>query len=301
MRPQRPSKYLLSLVFTGGLGIVALVVLAFSTPTIHPLPNPNGYDDILWAGKMIQGGITWRDPRLATLTQTQLSGLVASNAPALARLRLGLGKECRVPPHTAKQGNTRNFESGMRPLLAAALGLEGQLAEAEQRHSDAVNSYLDLIRLCHEACRGGDLSDYFYLQRFGVEAFGLYHLEGLLDEGHLDAKECQLVANALKKVDENAEPLQDILENDARYLDSSGWVSHLRRLTGMHPPIMGYDRKAFIESYPLRVLFRRRFLRTFADAAAGKQHPDAEDWDAEFLKALKASKARSAMENNLKP
>src|SRR5262245_21166679 len=79
--------------------VVALLVFWPVRPSPVVLPSPNGYDDIVKAGAMqvvLQG-----DYR--QLTEPELRQLVASNAPALALLRTGLSRECRVPVE-ASQG-----------------------------------------------------------------------------------------------------------------------------------------------------------------------------------------------------
>src|SRR5215468_9725162 len=76
-------------IFAAALG---LPILFMRSPPLPPLPNPNGYDDLRSAARIM---IDRND--MSELGHDDLRALMSSNAPALQRLRLGLSRRCAVP------------------------------------------------------------------------------------------------------------------------------------------------------------------------------------------------------------
>src|SRR5437764_11495944 len=83
-------------LFALAAALVAVLVCLWSRPVpppeIPPLPQPNGYDDFVKAGRLRSGRFYDRSMALENLRN-----LIAENAEALALARLGLTRECRVP------------------------------------------------------------------------------------------------------------------------------------------------------------------------------------------------------------
>src|SRR5262249_11416740 len=75
------------------LAIGAWTVLKPPAPISFPLPNPNGYDDLVKAA----GALTGDFGDYQTLGEEPLSALVATNTEALRLVRLGLTRTCSVP------------------------------------------------------------------------------------------------------------------------------------------------------------------------------------------------------------
>ena len=73
--------------------VVGLVILFFGRTASSPLPNPNGYTDLLQAGK--PSAAIWT--ALLSADRDGLRALVATNAEALRLLRVGLSRECSAP------------------------------------------------------------------------------------------------------------------------------------------------------------------------------------------------------------
>src|ERR1017187_1232036 len=87
--------------------LIALCILAFPfvlffgflicmeepLPPLMPLPSPNGYDDLVKAGKMLTDTI----PNYDKMSQEELPKAVSANAAALSLARTGLNNQCRVP------------------------------------------------------------------------------------------------------------------------------------------------------------------------------------------------------------
>ena len=93
----KTRNWLITLLILASPFLIFLGFLLFWTaeplPPIAPLPNPNGYDDLVKAGQMITAIPADYDQ----LNEQQLGELVATNAGALRLLRAGLSNQCRVP------------------------------------------------------------------------------------------------------------------------------------------------------------------------------------------------------------
>jgi hypothetical protein len=125
-------------------------------PPLRPLPNPNGYDDLVKAGQMVSSN-SWN---FEQMTGDQRRETVSADAAALALARTGLSHECRVP----LQFLPSQFEGHLSELadlkkLAQAFMAEGRFAEDKGSFGDAAGTYLDLIRLGDHSARGGVLID----------------------------------------------------------------------------------------------------------------------------------------------
>src|SRR5215469_7700909 len=97
LRPtMRFRRLKLLFIFSGVVLVLFLALMIFiwgPTSPGAPLPNPNGYDDFVAAGKSIRG-----DPSgFSVLTHEQLQGLVSSNSEPLRLFQTGLTRECRAP------------------------------------------------------------------------------------------------------------------------------------------------------------------------------------------------------------
>ena len=117
-----------------------------------PLPNPNGYDDLLAAAEAIQG----KPYEFLDLEKDDLRAAVSANAESLRLLRLGLSRPCMAPTHSI----VANFNTLHRDLikfksLALLLKAEGKLAELEGRPASAASSYATAMHLGNEMSRGG--------------------------------------------------------------------------------------------------------------------------------------------------
>ncbi len=200
---------LIVLLGLGGLALVIFLALPPSqSPPLAPLPNPNGYDIFVKAGKLIATEV----PDLATLSREELQALVLTNAAALKLARSGLAIDCRIPPMAPGEAATGTHLSDLSRLkrLAQAFTAEGKLAELENRPADAVTAYLDTIRLGHESCRGGVLID--ALVGIAVEAMGTAQIEKLTPT--LDAMVCRRIATVLEAAEAHRESVETVLQQE---------------------------------------------------------------------------------------
>ncbi len=176
-------------------------------PPVPPLPNPNGYDDLVKAGKLIKGEV-WNYDK-ANLEQLRENEL--TNATALALARSGLSDQCAVPLQFSRNSMTNHLHDvlGLRNL-AQALATEGKLAEKENRFSDATKSYLDLIHLGNESARGGVLVD--EMIGLAMESIGVEQLQKLVDQ--LDAKTCRKTAATLETLDSQRQSWDEVMQQE---------------------------------------------------------------------------------------
>jgi hypothetical protein len=198
------------------LSIPAVVVIAViglliflelqPLPPIQPLPNPNGYDDLVKAGQMITGNVGNYDK----IEEAELHTTVVNNSNALQLARSGLQKECRVTLDYSPTSTTQLDQRADMKRLVQALAAEGRLAEMENRPGDAVKSYLDAIHLGNESARGGVFMD--QLVGTAIKAIGTSHLQKLVDK--LNLKSCRETAAALETLDAQRQTWNEVMQQE---------------------------------------------------------------------------------------
>jgi len=136
-----------------------------------------------------------------------LQMLVSSNKDALQLAREGLQKQCRVrdySPYTVLPDIW-----GMQSL-ASAFKAEGELAEMQGHANEAATSYLDIVHLANESCRGGIFFD--GLNEKIIEGWGTDSLRRLVPQ--LDAKTCRHTAATLETLDLQRQTSDDIIAHE---------------------------------------------------------------------------------------
>lgn len=202
---------ILLLISIPGIGLIfGWVFLGAPKPLISQkaFPDPNGYDDLAAAGKLLSRTSSTEDP--ATLSIEQLRELNATNAEALKRARLGLSRECAVPMTYSATSTVHIANLSSMKGIARAFVAEGRLEELEHHDDEAARSYLDVIHLSQSSARGGMLID--QLVSIAIEAIGVTHLHGLI--GALDAKTCRETATALETLDAQRQPWAQVLAQE---------------------------------------------------------------------------------------
>jgi hypothetical protein len=191
--------------------LVALGLVVFRpAPSPPPLPNPNGYDDFLAADKLVVGDTL----NLYDVKDDELRNAVEQNRAALLTVRQGLKKECQVPITYDPNfySSWLHVLSGLNALVYL-LAAEGKLAEHEGRTTDAVQSYLDVIRFGQEISRGGLVIE--RLVDIACEPLGL---AGLVRLGpKLAPDESRKLSKAIEEIDRKSEPWEAVLWRDRRF------------------------------------------------------------------------------------
>jgi len=189
------------------LAVTGLLIFdaARPLPPIQPLPNPNGYDDLVKAGKMLASNVSDYDK----MNHEELRMLVTSNSNALQAARSGLQQQCRVSLRFSADYPDLDKMSGLKKLAQAFIA-EGILAEMENRPNDAAKSYLDAFHLGNESAHGGLLID--QLVEIAMEAVGTSHLQKIVDR--LDAKSCRETVAALETLDAQRQSWNEVIQQE---------------------------------------------------------------------------------------
>ena len=231
-RPRRSRrKYAIGAGVILLVGYLAALAISWRVPaTILPLPAPNGYDDLVRAGKLIAG----QEPKLATEVPTKanpnppsrpwvpadwasVGSYLDANREALAMLRVGLGRESVVPISFGSGyvgstvPNRRSFHD-----LARVLVWRARLALHEGRPDEASRDFLDMVRLARATSRGGYSVDAYWGSQ--IEIGGLRGLGMVKDD--LDAATCRQFLATLRDLDVLRESLAVIDARDAAYFEA---------------------------------------------------------------------------------
>ena len=244
-----------------GTGVLALLFIVRTTAPL-PLPNPNGYDDLLKAGQAVAGNI---DDAL-DLDHEGLRALVATNAEVLRLLRVGLARQCAVPT----EAHIANYETvvsgdliGLKSL-ARVLSAEGKLAEMENRWADAARSYTDAAHLGRAMSRGGLMID--RLVGLACESVGIIPLVKLLPK--LTCDQMRPLAAELEQIDDSTVPWREVLQNENRFarahmrgfLDPIALVPYWWRSRGIR---QGVQERHDVAAAHLRLLAVELALRSY--------------------------------------
>ena len=229
MRRLKPKLRSLLLAFVAVVALAgfALLLLTKGKPaSLPPLPNPNGYDDIVKAGSLVGGDASG----VRELPLEELRALITTNAEALQLLRVGLSRTCAVPLEAALSTNTFILELGTTKQLALLLAVEGRLAELEYRPGDAARSYVDAIHLGNETSRGGFLIH--HLIGISCEAIGYRGLVKVVPE--LNSQQSRSLSAELDKVDNQAVTWNEVLHGENVFVrhELRQTLNPIRRLVG---------------------------------------------------------------------
>jgi hypothetical protein len=201
-----------------------LIFLEEPLPPPVPLPNPNGYADLVKAGTMLAADTGFFNET----NVAQVRKIVATNAAALVIARAALSNQCRVPVQFTAAFNS-NHVSDLAPIkfLARAFIAEGRLAEMEYRPKDAAKSYLDTIRLANESARGGVFID--GLVGIVIEQIGREHLQKMVP--NLDAGVCHKTAVTLETLDMQRQTWDELMQQESAWSHRTffGWRHELAR------------------------------------------------------------------------
>lgn len=215
---------ILILAFPFVLFLGFLIFMEEPLPSLPSLPKPNGYDDLVKAGKMLPSTTADYDK----MSQEELRKYVSANAGASALARSGMTNECRVPMQfSLAYANSHINQLSDLKRLARAFAAEGRLAELENRPADAAKSYLDLIHLANESGRGGTLMD--ELVSIAIEALGTEDLQKLVPQ--LDAKTCREAAAALATLDSQRQTWDEVMQQESDWSHGTfrGWSYEIAR------------------------------------------------------------------------
>ena len=208
--------------------VFCLLVQPVPVPVLPELPDPNGYDDLVRAGKAVDSALTalsnagnvahtiWDDPW--TGSDVEMRALTSATAAALAIARLGLDKPCQVP-FSYSNPFACDHLSSLR-TLAIAFAVDGVWAEREGRMADAAGSYMDVIRTGYGISRGGHVTDDLTGQ--ALLMIGSKRLRSIRSK--LKSTQCTQLAQRIYQLDSEAESWVEIRDREAAYdVFQFGW------------------------------------------------------------------------------
>jgi hypothetical protein len=238
-----------------------------------PVPNPNGYDTLLAAARLVTG-VSPVQAMADQATEGELRAFVAANDKALALAQAGCSQESVVP-----LGRMESIEAdleGARPFrqLGRVLTCQAVLARREGRTSEALQANLSLLRLAHAVSHGGLLGD--LLTGAAIQRQALQELEGPLLPKLSSADTRRAIAE-LERLGRAREPVKTIADRDLDFaLSRQGlqmrvaYVTNRKTLDGLRAPAI----KA-VESAEKQSQDRTRFLLAkLALHAYALDHPE---------------------------
>ncbi len=241
------------------------------TPTPIPdlsAPRPNGYDDLLTAGRMVgesDGNGVWRLPQLPT---AELRQTVAKNMPAFQLVHRALEHECRFPltGFTGRE-NPAISTADQRALFGLQEALRGRVMLAARDgsvHEQAATQF-ELLRLAMVEARSSGWDPYELNGTFtpfeNENVLGIYALRNKLrrdDCAKLAQELCVLAAQAI--------PFEKRNEQQRVIAENSGWEPHIRSILDGWSGIdrYGYSNDTFIRrTIELRTLIVSLAVRAF--------------------------------------
>lgn len=197
---------------------------------LPPLPDPNGYDDLLAAGEMVQGSA----PDWDTAPIEELRQFVDANMAAEARMLVGLERDSRVPVVLSQDYVNQTVEQSqsLRPLMRLTK-IQAVLDEQLDRPADAVADYVTLMKLGIHIGRGGLMIH--ALTGVAAQSQGLHGLRGLVDQLSID--QCRELLAVLPQIAEQTESANDVIERERLFARTvQPWT--MRLLTATRPNLL---------------------------------------------------------------
>ena len=168
-----------TIALVAALPVYVLWQLLHPLPVPHSqLPSPNGYDDIVAAGRIVTGGSPILNSFVEPTSTAQLAAEVKNFSAVYDRLQLALSRPCQVPiwPSDGQLPITSLTFADVQAVRAAARASDrsAQLAQQEGRFHDAAMSSIDTMRLGQATANGGLVVH--YLVGIAIEGIGQYTL-----------------------------------------------------------------------------------------------------------------------------
>jgi hypothetical protein len=197
--------------------IAALLILVIATPKPElepPLPVPNGYDDFVKAGTMINPNPPdWWSMNGDELHEA-LRVLTATNQAALDLVRTGLAKECRMVPWDGGSGSGLHLDDlAKTKATAQAFSAASKLALIEGRTNEAASLATDCIRYGSESARGGVLID--HLVGIAIKNISLRTLSEA--SAGMDVENARKAIAALEDIRTGSESCEEVIKREKQW------------------------------------------------------------------------------------
>jgi hypothetical protein len=200
-------RVLMSSAFAAVAILIWLLWPAPKEPPAPPLPSPNGYDDFVKAGKLLDP----TPPDYSRMPLEELRAYIGTNQEPLRFVRLGLTRECWKPIEYSKTYYDQHWnELSDMKKLAQLISAEGRLGQAEGRYGDAARAHLGNVSFGQLSSNGGLIIE--KLVGLAIEAVGIVGLERVADR--LTARETRTVIEALQASDSRSKAPAEFVARD---------------------------------------------------------------------------------------
>ena len=275
-RPRPRMRRVTVLLLCLGAGLI--VVLGWSAiggpgwdsspqlPQPPPLPTPNGYDDVLAAGRAIEkSGLTGAKFDLEKMDKPAIQAVVDGSLSEIALGRKALEKPFQVPVvynMDAMMNVTLKDVGAIRGGLVRAMRAQEKLAAIEGRTDDAAGICTDVIRLGAAMSHGVPMIA--YLVSVAVESGGLHDLRDLRDK--LSPQQCRELIALLEEIEAKGELPRDVTNRETAFMNANlkkmGFFAGISmRVSGVHAK--GLKQMASsVATVQSRVAASRRILLT---------------------------------------
>lgn len=199
--------------------------LAFPTFVPPPLPQPNGYDDLLRAAEMLAPRTDYYDE----MDEEELAKIVEHNRPALEIAREALEMECGVPMDwsgdPAAGGDLAMLDRVQSArTLCRAFHADMREELSRQQSSSAVSSGLAAYRLGKQCYRCGLMVD--YLVGLAVQGVTINEFRRIVAQ---DPAARADILKSLAPLLDSGETADEVIQRELDYIRSSsrgymGWI-----------------------------------------------------------------------------
>jgi hypothetical protein len=273
------------------LGAVILVAALWSalggpgldrSPALEPppIPSPNGYDDVLEAGREIEkSGLTGAKFDLERMDQAALEPVVQGSREAIARGRKGIDKPFQIPVvyDLKVMMNVLMADLGsIRGGLVRALLAQGRLAEMQGHIDEAAGCYADVIRL--GSAMSHRVPMIAYLVAAAIQSVGIHHLRDLRTK--LSLKQCREMIALLEESDRNRELSPDVTLRESQFMDANlkkmGFFARFSmKISGMHKKNLAQVAASASSAEKRQDVARRLLLTDLAVQLFRQEHGEA--------------------------
>lgn len=223
-RGERPVRILRLLVILTAIAFVLLLpVVVFLVNNRPPrisvytpkLPKPNGWDDFVAAGKLIDrknpSPYSAVNKPLNSWTIPEYQTFIRGNAPAVARLRLGLTRPYLHPPERSIYDPSLGFYASFREMARVLTG-EALYYQATGQPGEAMRCNLDAVEMGVTLPRGGPI--FAGLVGCAIESIGMKDVDQILQR--LSREELAQVAQRLERIQLKRVPYSDMILEEGR-------------------------------------------------------------------------------------
>lgn len=182
-RPRRLTRWIIAAIGIVGMGVLLFAFSRRPAPfTPPPVPDPNGYESLIRAGRIIEGSPP-NEGNIDEADPEELRAWVLANREALELADEGLELPSGVPLNFTR-ADVEMQDLGALRMLARLMLAEAIVAQEEGRIDEAADRSLAILRLSRNGTRNGLLIHVlvgFAIERTGIESLRILRDE--LDEG----------------------------------------------------------------------------------------------------------------------